>query len=275
VNINSFQKICLGFLIFLFVFWGWLFLTGSKEGFYNYLYSFLFGLLPLFGGFLAMIHSRIWGGLKSAIGKAVFFIGLGLFCWGCGETIWSYYNFFMHEPAPYPSSADVGFAPSIFFYGLGAAFLARATGAKYGLRNIYAKVFVALAPIAILALSYYVLVVVARGGVLLTDGETPLKAVLDLAYPFGDFLGLTLAIIISGLSFKYLGGRYLDDIISILAGLGVMFMADTVFSYTTTINTYYNADMGDLMLTIGLFLLTFGVLGFCQLPKTADVKSVS
>lgn len=259
---NVYQKICLAFLIFLFVFWIVLFFGGSKEGFYNYLYSFLFGLIPLFGGAVAMVNSKLWGGLRSAVGKAVFFIGLGLFCWGCGEAIWSYYNFFLGEPAPYPSLADIGFAPSIFFYGLGAAFLSKATGAKYGLRNRYAKMFVVIAPFIILAISYFVLVVVARAGVLVPPDEPPLKVVLDIVYPLGDFLGLTIAVIISGLSFKYLGGKYLPDIISILLGLAVMTLADAVFSYTTTVGSYYNGNWGDLLLTIGLFLLTFGVLGF-------------
>ncbi len=218
-----------------------------------------------------MISSKGWGGLSSSIGKAVFFIGLGVFVWGCGETIWSYYNFFLNVAAPYPSLADLGFAPSIFFYGLGAIFLAQASGAKFGLRNKYAKVFVVIAPIIIFAAAYYVLVVIARGGVLIPEGETLLKSILDIVYPLGDFLALAIAIVVSGLSFKYLGGKYIIDIASILTGLFVMFVADSIFSYTTTVGTYYNADFGDLVLTIGLFLITFGILGFYKLKDQETV----
>lgn len=267
MKVNFYQKICLAFFLLLIVFWIILFFSGSKTGFYNYLYSFLFGLIPLLGGFVAMINSKIWGGLKSSVGKAVFFIGLGLFFWGCGETIWSYYNFFLGIPAPYPSLADLGFAPSIFFYGLGTVYLASATGAKFGLRNKYGMIFLALAPIISFIVSYYVLFVIARGGVLVPDGETPIKTILDIAYPFGDFLALTLAVIISGLSFKYFGGKYLYDILAILLGLGVMFIADSVFSYTTTAGSYYNGNFGDLLLMCGLFFLTFGVLGFYKLKE--------
>lgn len=264
MKLNTLQKICLGFYLLLVAFWVAITVIGLKEGFYNYFYSFLFGLIPLFAGIIAIWKSGIWGWFKSAVGKAVFFIGLGIFCWGVGELIWSYYNFFMDVPAPYPSLADLGFAPSIFFYGLGAAYLSKATGAKFGLRNPYAKVFVALAPIVILIFSYYLLVVVARGGVLIPAGEPLLKTVLDIVYPLGDFIALALAVIISGLSFKYLGGRYKYDIFAILLGLAVMFIADTIFSYTTTAGTYYNANFGDLMLTTGTFLLSIGVLGFCK-----------
>jgi hypothetical protein len=264
---NTPQKISLGFFVGLCILWIALFCTHTVEGFYNYLFSFLFGLVPLISGIVAMRGSKMWGGLKTAIGKAVFYIGLGIFLWGCGETIWSYYNFALGIPAPYPSLADLGFAPSIFFYGMGAVYLSKATGAKFGFRNNYAKVFVAVTPVAILALSYYTLVTIARGGVLVPEGETTLKMILDIIYPLGDFLGLTIATIISGLSFKYMGGRHTLDTVSILLGLAVMFAADFIFSYTTTVGTYYNADFGDLILATGVFFLSYGILGFSKLKE--------
>lgn len=261
MQLNVYQKICLIFMIAISLFWAVLHISGATDTFYNYLYSFLFGLIPLFGGALAMLHAKEWGGLKSAVGNAVFFIGLGIFLWGSGEMIWSYYNFFQGVAAPYPSLADIGFAPSIFFYGIGAMYLSKATGAKFGLRSTLARVCTVVAPIIIFLFSYYVLVVVARGGVLIPSGETPLKTILDIVYPLGDFIGLTIALVISGLSFKYLGGHYILDITAILLGLGVMYIADSVFSYTTTVGTYFNGNVGDLLLSIGTFLLAFGVLG--------------
>jgi hypothetical protein len=244
-----------------------LYASGLTEGFYNYLYSFLFGLIPLFGGAAAMYRSGLWGRFKSSVGKAVFFIGLGIFLWGCGETIWSYYNFFLGIPAPYPSLADFGFAPSIFFYGIGAVYLSTASGAKFGLRSSRAKIFVAVALIILFILSHYLLVTVARGGVLIPEGDAGLKALLDLLYPFGDFVALTLAVITSGLSLKYLGGKHIIDIVAVWLGLAAMFVGDTIFSYTTTIGTYYNGNFGDLVLMLGTSSLTFGVLGFYNLKS--------
>lgn len=214
-----------------------------------------------------MYKFRLWGGFKSAVGKAVFFIGLGILCWGTGETLWSYYNFFLNIPAPYPSIADIGFAPSIFFYCLGTIYLSKATGAKYALRNKYAKLFAVIAPILVLVFSYHFLVTIARGGVIVPEGEEGLKVILDIVYPLGGFVGLTTAVLVSGLSFRYFGGKFKGDIIAILLGLGFMFVGDTMFSYTTTVGTYYNANFGDLLLATGQFLLSFGVLGFCQIPK--------
>jgi len=218
------------------------------------------------------VKSSIWGRFKSALGKAIFFISLGLFLWGLGESIWSYYNFFRHVPAPYPSLADLGFAPSIFFWILGVMFLSRASGAwLFWRRSVKAKIFVLVACVVLVAVSYYLLVQVARKGVLVPPGETALKIVLDIAYPLGDLLAVMFAFIIFSLSVKYLGGIYRAAIGCILAGLGMMYIGDFVFSYTTTVGSYYNADWGDLILALGLFLLTFGTLGFVTKPKLVAV----
>lgn len=270
MRLNTIQKICLGFYVLLLIFWIALFVTGSKEGFYNYLYSFLFGLVPFFGGIAAMIGSRAWGGMKSAVGKSMFFVGFGLFLWGSGENIWSYYNFFLNEPAPYPSWADLGFGPSIFFYCLGAYYLSKATGAKYALKKTSVKILSVLATLLLLGFSYYLLIIKARDttlGALVFSHDNFFKVVLDIAYPFGGFIGLLLAVLISGLSFKYLGGRYKSDIYYLLIGLAVMFVGDYSFSYTTTVGSYYNANWGDLLLTTGLFFMTLGILGFYGAEK--------
>jgi hypothetical protein len=275
MKLNTAQKVALAFYILLLVFWATLFTQGIRGGFYNYLYSFLFGLVPFFGGIVAMFAASKWGGFKSAVGKGVFWVGLGLFLWGSGENIWSYYNFFMNEPAPYPSVADIGFGPSIFFYCLGAFYLSKATGAKYALRKMWVKVSAVAITLLLLAFSYYLLIVKARGTTLtelvLADTNNTLKLLLDIAYPFGGFLGLLLAVLISGLSFKYLGGKYRGSIYALLVGLGFMFVGDYSFSYTTTVGTFYNANWGDLMLTTGLSLMTIGILGFVRSKDNHDL----
>ncbi len=275
---NKFQKIVVYYFVVLLIFWSYLGLTHSTGGMKNYIYSFMFGLVPLVGGLIGMIKSKIWGRFGSAIGKAVFFFSLGLFLWGLGETIWSYYNIFLNVPAPYPSLADIGFAPSIFFWCVGAIYLSKASGARQSFKNSgFAKLFTFVIPPLLAWASYYLLVNVARGGVVVPEGETTLKVVLDIAYPLGDFIALILAVVIFGLSLKYFGGLFKLALISILVGLGVMFFGDFVFSYTTTAGTFYNGDWGDLILTTGLVFMTFGILAFATAPptKSPSVKEAS
>jgi hypothetical protein len=247
--------------------------TGHKSGDLNYLYSFLFGLIPFFGGLIGMLKSRMWGGLRSAMGKAIFFVSLGLFLWGTGENIWSYYNFVKNVPAPYPSLADLGFAPSIFFWIIGTFYLAKATGAWLTFsRSRTAKVIAVAVPVLLLIPSYYLQVKLARGGVLVPPGETVLKAILDIVYPFGDFLALTLAAVVLLLSYQFAGGIYRKAVYVLLFGLTMMYVGDMVFSYTTTKQTYYNADFGDLLLSTGQFLMTLGILAFAVRPN--DLKRI-
>jgi hypothetical protein len=264
---NKYQKILAVYLLILLIYWSYVGLTHSTEGMKNYLYSFMFGLIPLFGGLLGVAKSKIWGMFSSSLGRAIFFISLGLLLWGIGESIWSYYNIVKGIPAPYPSLADIGFAPSIFFWGLGAFYLSKASGARHSFRtDSKAKVFALLAPVVLLAVSYYMLVAVARKGVLVPPDEPTLKLILDIAYPLGDFIALTLAFVIFGLSFRLFGGFYKVPIVSILLGLITMYVGDFIFSYTTTVGTFYNGNWGDLVLTLGLFFLAFGVLGFVSAP---------
>ena len=263
MKINYAQRISVWYMTGMIIFWFFLLATHRTFGNLNYFFSFLMGLLPFFGGIVAMMRARDWTSMKGYVSRGVFFLGLGLFCWGCGELIWSYYNFFTGVSAPYPSFADLGFAPSVFFYCIGAVYLARAAGADLGLRRRFATLFMVVVPVIMFFFSYYFLVTVARQGVLLSSSDSPLKNFFDIAYPIGDFISLTAAVVISGLSFRFIMSEYRIAIFSILSGLAVMFVADSIFSYTTSLATYFNGDLGDIIFTIALFLLTFGVLGFC------------
>ncbi|HEY0907992.1 MAG TPA: hypothetical protein VGE35_01445 [Candidatus Paceibacterota bacterium] len=244
-----------------------------RDGFFGYLYAFLYGLIPLFGGIVAVKGYKTWGGLSTALGKAIFFIGWGLIFWGIGETIWSYYNFFLDVEVPYPSWADLFFAPSMFLYNIGAIFLAMTTGTRFALRSAGGKLFSVLTPVALFAVTYYVLIVLGHGGEIFTDSSSIIKSILDIAYPLGDAIALSVAVVVAGLSFKYIGGMYKYEVIAILFGLASMFVADCWLSYTTSIGTSYSPDLGDLFFTIAVSLITFGLLGFNKIKQQAVVAA--
>jgi hypothetical protein len=274
-HITKYQTALITYFAAMVVFWVFIAFTGRKDGNVNYTFSFLFGLIPLVGGLVGMYKARLWGGLKSTLGRAIFFVSFGLVLWGAGESIWSYYNFVKHVAAPYPSLADIGFAPSIFFWILGTIFLAKATGAFFAFHNSHKmKIVAVLLPLAFLIPSYFIQIKLAHDGVLVPAGEPVLKVILDIAYPFGDFLALCFAAVVYALSFKYFGGLYRRAISCLLGGLAVMYIADTIFSYTTTKGTYYNAKWGDLLLAFGLFLITYGILAFASTPPTTAVDKV-
>ncbi len=271
---NTAQKITIAYSGILCIFWVVLRVSGLRMGTANYLFSLSTSILPLVAGAIIFYCSIVSKETKGFIGRGIFFMGTGLLFWGIAGSIWSYFNFFMDVSLPYPSVADIGYVISEFAYCIGIVYLARASGADFGLRRRFAKPFIVLVSVGMLVLSYYLLVDVARDGVLFFSADPILKIVLDIAYPLGDFIGLTLAVVISGLSFKFIMKEYRFAVIALLIGLVAVYVADMVFSYTTTLGTFYNGDVSDLLFTVGLGLFTFGALGFCGAKQEGVVDGV-
>ena len=237
------------------------FLTGVKDAPYSYFFAFAYGLIPIIGGVLGFNSAQKWGLFKSSMGIALFFLSMGLITWGYGELIWSYYNFFLNQEIPYPSWADASFILSWPLWSIGVLYLGKATGIKFGLRNKGGQLLLILVPLFAMLVSYYLLVVVARGGSLQLEGGM-LKIFFDLAYPLLDVVILTLAVIVYGLSFKYLGGQFKWPVLITLFGFVVNYMADFAFSYTTTVGTFSNGNWVDLLFATSVFILSFGITSF-------------
>ena len=136
--------------------------------------------------------------------------------------------------------------------------MSRATGVKYGLKKKAGQLYLIILPILMFAVSYYLLVTVARGGSV-TSGGGFLKIFFDIAYPLGDVIIITIALLMYGLSFKYLGGKYKWPVFIILLGFVGMFFSDFIFAYSTTVETYYNGHLADLLYTIALAIISFGI----------------
>ncbi|MDP4011754.1 MAG: hypothetical protein Q8P72_06035, partial [Candidatus Roizmanbacteria bacterium] len=106
--------------------------------------------------------------------------------------------------------------------------------------------------------SYYFLYVVARESSFVVEGGL-LKIFLDFYYPLGDWVILTFAFLVFGLSLRYLGGRFRWPVMIVLLGFILMFMSDFLFSYTTTMESYYNGHFVDLLFTVALSVISFGI----------------
>ncbi len=262
MNFSKESKIIFVYYIFIALYWAALYFPGIKEQPVNHYYQVVEGFIPLIGGIWGMMKSKKWGFLKSKVGAAVFYISLGTFSWGIGQMLWSvYYNLIQHTEVPYPSLADVGFIMAIPFWVLGIIYLSKATGARFSLKHLHGKILLFFIPFLAIIASYFLLIVVARAGVIdFTEGG--LKLAFDIAYPLGDLIILTFALVIYGLSFNYLGGKYQLPIITIIAGFVLMYFSDFSFSYTTTLGTYYNGHWVDLMFPTVMMLLACGVNGF-------------
>ena len=228
---------------------------------YGYIFNFSYAFVPLFASLYGFKIAKRWGMFKSSLGKAIISFSISLFFWAIGELIWAYYNFFLNSNVPYPSWADAAYVLTYPFLAAGLIYLGQAMYVKLVLRKLGGKIFLFVVPLAVIASSWYFLVDIARGGSI-TSGGGPLTVFFDVAYPTGDALILAMAFLIFGFSFLSLGGRYKWPILFTLTGVVLEYIADFAFSYTTTVNTYYNGDWVDFIYLLSLALMCLGITTF-------------
>ena len=223
-------------------------------GLYLQLVLFLIPFLAAIAGFK---NAKAWG--KSAVGKAVNFLSLGTLTWSLGMLAWNYYIFLADVEVPYPSLADVFFILSWPLWTLGIINLSKATGVKFALRQVKGKILIVIVPILAVIASYYMLVVVARGGVIELDGSSGWKLFFDLFYPIGTAVILTLALTFFSLSRDYLGGIYKKPITILILGFLANYLSDFTFSLTTTSGTYFNGHFVDILFLTAMYFIGLSI----------------
>lgn len=251
-------KILLLIYVFVMLWWFSIFSRGIHGTTENYSFSLLYSVMPLGWGIIGFMNARRWGGFASSIGRGVLFISGGLFAWGIGNLIFGYYNLVLRIPVPYPSLADAGFILIYPLSAIGVLSFFRATGASFALKHMSGKFLLFIIPILFIFLSYYLLVTVARGNSV-TSGGGLLKVFLDIAYPIGDVIVITFAFILYSLSFKYLGGTFRKPIIFIIIGFISTYIADFLFSYTTTVGTYFVGKWVDIFYPAAFLFIGLGL----------------
>lgn len=260
------------------IFWFVFVIVSGHSGIYDgpvfkYLVKpFLVGmtLLPLIGGFIGLKKAKKWGSIKSAVGRSITALSLGLFGWGFGMIVWNYYLFIGQVEVPYPSLADL-FYISIWPLWTYAMFqLSKATGVKFGLKSKKGKIFFFVVPILIVVLSYYLLFTIARGNTL--EWNNMVQLILGILYPLGDVAILISAVMVFILSIRFLGGRYRQPVRILLLGFVLNYVTDFIFVYTTTNGTYFNAHVADFLYVNMLFIISLGVVLFDPDRLDIDIK---
>lgn len=232
-------------------------IIGLRETSWNYAYSILLAILPGIGGLIGLYRVKQWGGYKSIIGKATFFISLGLIAWSLGSFVWAYYNFVLGVEAPYPSWADIFYFQIYFFWGAGLFFLSNVTSVESSMSNKKEKIIFFCIPLLMAMVTYFFLFVQLHGGSL--DYANLGKVFVDLYYPLGDVVVLTIIVLGSGSVFNFLGERLRIPIIILIAGLMINYVADFYLAYSTEVGSYYSCGFSDFIFSISMFLLALGL----------------
>ncbi len=233
--------------------------TGTLEGpnYTQFLQPFLIGMtiIPLIGGLIGLRNAFKWGGLTSVVGKSSLALSMGTIAWAGGMIIWNYYLFFTTVEVPYPSSADIIFILSWPFWSYGIWKLSEAIGIKFALRKMNKAFFII--PLTLIALSVYLSIFVARGGI--TYENNAIKLFFDLFYPLGDIVILTVTASVYLVLRKFLGGVYKIPIMILFVGFLLNYLGDFIFVFTTSKETYFNGHIVDLLYTTSMFALSLGL----------------
>ena len=216
-------------------------------------------VIPFIGAIVGFYNAKCWGGLRSSLGKAVGFVSAGTLFWSLGMLMWCYYIFIAKVEIPYPSLADAAFILSWPLWTLGVLHLSKATGVKFALRELRGKILLVVVPLIAIALAYYLLVPIARGGIIEFDPTQAWKLFFDLFYPIGSAIIFAITLTFFSLSSGFLGGKYRMPIIILMLAFLVNFFADITFSYTTTNETYFNGYYPDMLFATGMFLFSLSL----------------
>jgi len=247
---DHFFRVLFGYYLVLSVFWAWNNLNELTDTLSSYIFGGLYPLLAVAGGIGGFIYSRKYGGWKSALGRGVIFVSLGLLAQAIGQFIWTYYNLILEVDIPYPSVADLFYEALPFLNIAGMFYFARAAGAQFSLRSAKNWPIAILIPLGLLIGSYFFFL---QGYEL--NWDNPLTVILDFGIQLGEALILSAAILTFLLSRKYLGGIMRDKIWFVSVAFLIQYLTDFSFLYMNSQGLYVNGGVVDFFyMTSFLFM---------------------
>jgi diguanylate cyclase (GGDEF)-like protein len=165
--------------------------------------------------------------------RAWLWLSAGTGSWAAGQAVWSYYEVVVGQEVPFPSLADIGFLAFPLIGGVGLLIWSGGQGHQALARGRD------LMDGAIIAVSLLVLSWVAvMAPIVEASGGFGFSLVLSLAYPLGDVILGTLVLIIL---FRSQSERM--TLVLLAFGLGGFALADSLFLYLTSRDTYSSADL--------------------------------
>lgn len=260
-NINRSITFLCSFYIVLTLWSLAIYLDGSKTSYSNTIFGGTYALLPIAGGLFGINSSNRWGGKKSSMGRALHYLSLGLMSWGFGNIIWAFYAIVLRVDVPYPSFADVPYMTSWPLWGIGIHHLSKASGINFQLKKKLSIIPLVSLPIIMIIFSYYLIILIARGGSVVNTGDLT-KAFFDLGYPFLDAVLVAEIFLTFGFTFKQVQKKYRAPLSFLLVGILINYIADFVFSYSTTNGTFYDGSWMDMLFPTAMCLIGVAVNSF-------------
>ena len=176
--------------------------------------------------------------------------GLGMLSWSVGQGIWSWYELVLHQEAPFPSVADVGFLGLVPLAAAGMLLMVRLPG------RAMARVRFVLDGLVILSALTFVSWVLVLDPVLASSEGTALEVAIGLAYPIGDVLIAAVGFAI--LTHAQQRARLVPALLAL--GFVALAAADSGFAVTAIEGTYATGNIMDTGWTLGFLLIGLAAL---------------
>jgi hypothetical protein len=259
---ESLAQITIALFFILSAWWIVIYSSGTTDASANHTFGFIYGGFSLWGGILGFHVAKKWGGFKSVMGKAIFFLTLGLLLQAFGQYSFWYINYFLKIAVPYPGIPDIGYFGTIPFYILAAILLARVSGVKVSMKSYANKIQAIIIPLIILGIGYFLF---------LRDYDFQevsfLQIILDFGYPLGQAMYISIGILTFSLSRGILGGIMKSRIVFIILAFFLQFLADYVFIYYH--DFYFPASFIDYF-----YLLAYVAMSLSLIELKTVIKKV-
>lgn len=246
------------FIAYSYLFFMFRLMPNSFSESYHNFYTYTYGFVALFGSVPGFIVSRYFGGLKSVLGKSLFFFSLGLLFQFLGQVTFFYYSFFLGIENPYPSLMEVFYFGSLPIYIYAIFLMGLASGSSFMLkRSKWYYSLVVIVPVLMVWLAYYLF---------LTDYDfadtSSLVVFLDFGYPILQAVQVSIAIITFFLTRKMLGGYTKFSVLLIILALIAQYIADLIYTLRTYAETWMAGGISDFLYLISYFSLAVALYSF-------------
>jgi hypothetical protein len=214
--------------------------------------------------------ARRYGGWSSSIGRAIITFGVGTVLWGFGNFFWFWKNV-QGEDAPYPSLADAGYLAVLPFAAWSLWELSKVVGVR-GRDWLWLPVALLVAfPLNAWIMLPERLLPGDLSGPEAGTFDTPLAAVISSTYVLSDVVLLAVAAIVAIGARRAAGGRFLAPVLAVTASIVLLYVGDLVFNYRIAKDTFYNAEVSDLLYGAFIVLSSYAVYLFLA----ADVRATA
>lgn len=197
-------------------------------------------------GFVVSVYGAKKVGLYTYIGKALFFLGLGMFFTFIGALVWDYYDFVLNIESPYPSWADLFFAMFVFLTAISLWLFLKIYNVYLSKRIIIESIFIFIFIPSILFFIF--------GLPLIFTKTSAATTFFNLFYSLSDAFILTMAYIVLRTSSE----KMFYGIFYLVAGLIFTATGDIIFSYRLSTDQYYFGDISDVLFIISGLIMTTG-----------------